>query len=92
MRRSLIWSAALHLLVLVLAIVGLPRLWESKPPPADTAVVVEVVKIDDKARAKDVAKPKPLKKKAVKTRPPPEPPEELGAAKIRTLSRSDLNG
>ena len=73
MRRSLIWSVSLHLLVLILAVLGLPRLWDS-PPPADTPIIVEVVKIDEKTRAKDIPKPKPPKKKIVKTPPPPEPP------------------
>jgi outer membrane biosynthesis protein TonB len=74
MRRSLIWSVSLHVLVLILAVLGLPRLWESEPP-ADTPIVVEVVKIDEKTKAKEIPKPKPLKKKAVKTPPPPEPPK-----------------
>ena len=74
MRRSLIWSASLHVLVLLLAVLGLPRLWDSKPP-ADTPIVLEVVKIDEKTRAKDIAKPKPPKKRPVKTPPPPEPPK-----------------
>lgn len=74
MRRSLIWSVSLHVLVLILAIVGLPRLWDT-PPPADTPIVVEVVQIAEKTRAEDTPKPKPPKKKAVKTPPPPEPPK-----------------
>lgn len=73
MRRSLIWSIVLHLLVLVLAVVGLPRLWDSEVPP-NTPVIVEVVKIDKKTKAEDTPKPKPRKKEAVKTPPPPEPP------------------
>lgn len=73
MRRSLIWSVGLHLLVVVLALVGLPRLWESKPPP-DTPIIVDVVKIDKQTKAEDTPKPKPPKKKDKKTPPPPEPP------------------
>lgn len=73
MRRSLIWSIVLHLLVLVLAVVGLPRLWDSEVPPK-TPVIVEVVKIDKKTKAEDTPKPKPRKKETVKTPPPPEPP------------------
>ena len=78
MRRSLIWSVGLHLLVLVLALVGLPRLWDSKPLP-DTPIIVDVVKIDKKTKAEDTPKPKPLKKKVVKTPPPPEPPRARSA-------------
>ena len=73
MRRSLIWSVGLHLLVLVLAVVGLPRLWDTPAPP-DTPVIVELVTIDKQTKAEDTPKPKPPKKKAVKTPPPPEPP------------------
>jgi len=80
MRRSLIWSVSLHVLVLILAVLGLPRLWETDPPPMDTPIVVELVKIDEKTKAKEIPKPKPLKKKAVKTPPPPEPPKVKPAA------------
>lgn len=73
MRRSLLWSIGLHLLVLVLALVGLPRLWEAKSP-TETPVIVQVVKIDKKTRAADTPKPEPPKKKAKKTPRPPEPP------------------
>lgn len=73
MRRSLIWSVGLHLLVLVLAVVGLPRLWDTPAPP-DTPVIVELVTIDKLTKAEDTPKAKPPKKKAVKTPPPPEPP------------------
>jgi outer membrane biosynthesis protein TonB len=73
MRRNLIWSVALHLSVLILVVFGLPRLWDT-PPPADTPMVVEMVKIDEKTKAEDVAKPKPPKLKPIKTPPPPKPP------------------
>lgn len=73
MRRSLIWSVGLHLLVLVLAVVGLPRLWDTPAPP-DTPVIVELVTIDKLTKAEDTPKAKPPKKKAVKIPPPPEPP------------------
>jgi len=73
MRRSLIWSVGLHLLVLVLAVVGLPRLWDTPAPP-NTPVIVELVTIDKQTKAEDTPKAKPPKKKAVKIPPPPEPP------------------
>ena len=49
MRRNLVWSVGLHLLVAVLALVGLPRLWDTPPPP-DTPVIVELVKIDKQTK------------------------------------------
>jgi len=75
MRRSLIWSAGLHLLVLVLAIVGLPRLWDSTHL-SDAPMIVEMVQIDDQTRSKDQPKRAEKKKKPVKikTPPPPAPP------------------
>jgi hypothetical protein len=71
MRRSLVWSAALHLLVLVLAVVGLPRLWDSAPPTDTPPMIVEMVKIDQQTTAKDTPKKKPKKKKKAKKTPPP---------------------
>lgn len=71
MRRSLIFSALLHIVVVVLAVFGLPRLWDTAPK-VETPVIVDVVKIDEKTRAEDVAKPQPPKKKPLPT--PPEPP------------------
>ncbi len=82
MRRSLIWSVGLHLLVVVLAVLGLPRLWDTPPPPPDTPVIVEVVKIDKQTKAEDTPKPKPPKKKTVKTPPPPEPPRVRRTAEL----------
>jgi hypothetical protein len=75
MRRSLIWSAGLHLLVLVLAIFGLPRLWDSTHL-SDAPMIVEMVKIDDQTRSKEQPKRAEKKKKPVKekTPPPPAPP------------------
>jgi hypothetical protein len=71
MRRSLVWSAALHLLVLVLAVVGLPRLWDSAPPTDAPPMIVEMVNIDQQTTAKDTPKKKPKKKKKAKKTPPP---------------------
>lgn len=80
MRRSVIWSAALHLLVVALAVIGLPRLWDTGPA-TDAPVVVEVVRVDEKTTAE--APPKrelPVPEKPVEKAPPPEPPQ----AKPRT--------
>lgn len=87
MRRSYLWSAALHLLVVVLAIFGLPRLWDSRRV-SETPMIVEVVKIDEQTTAKDTpkraTKDKPRKKtppppkerpKTADIPPPPEPPK-----------------
>lgn len=71
MRRSLAWSAALHLLVVVLVIFGLPVLWDTKKP-VDTPMIVEVVKIDEQTTSKDMPKPAEKKKAEKKTPPPPK--------------------
>jgi outer membrane biosynthesis protein TonB len=87
MRRSVVWSALLHALVVVLAIVGLPHLWDTTHI-SDTPMIVEMVKVDEKTAAKDMPKPKPPKKtepvkkapapperpKTADIPPPPEPP------------------
>ncbi len=91
MRRSFVWSLALHLAVLLLAILGLPRLWETKHV-IDTPMIVEMVKIDEQTTSKDMPKPaekeKPLKKappppkarpRAADIPPPPEPPRVVEA-------------
>lgn len=84
MRRSMIFSAMLHVLVLVLAVVGLPQLWDTEPK-VDTPVVVEMVAIDKETKAEDVQKPKPPEKKKPKKKPaktpPPPPPEAKPAPK-----------
>lgn len=81
MRRSLIWSATLHVVVVVLMVVGLPRLWD-RSHVADTPMIVEVVKIDEKTTAKEQPKRQEEIKKAEKKAPPP-PPEP----KPRTAER-----
>ncbi|MGE0650997.1 MAG: energy transducer TonB [Alphaproteobacteria bacterium] len=86
MRRSVVWSVLLHTLVVVLAIVGLPHLWDTTHV-SDTPMIVEMVKIDEKTAAKDMPKPEPPKKtppkkapvppdrpKTADIPPPPEPP------------------
>lgn len=69
MRRPLAWSAALHLLVLLLAVFGLPRLWDRKQL-TDTPMIVEMVKIDEQTTSKDMPKPA-AKEKPLKNTPPP---------------------
>jgi hypothetical protein len=71
MRRSVIWSALLHFLVLVLAIVGLPRLWDTRHP-SEAPMIVEVVNIDKQTTAKDMPKRAEKTKKPLKKAPPPK--------------------
>ncbi len=74
MRRSVIWSAALHLLVLVLVIVGLPRLWDTHRV-TDEPVILDVVNIDKETTAKEMPKPAAKEKPQKKPTPAPEPPK-----------------
>jgi outer membrane biosynthesis protein TonB len=80
MRRSVVWSALLHVLVLVLAIVGLPHLWDTTHI-SDTSMIVEMVKVDEKTAAKDMPKPEPPKKKTP-VKKAPAPPERPKTAEI----------
>lgn len=74
MRKSIVWSAALHALVVVLAVLGLPRLWESASIE-DQPTIVEMVNIDEKTTAKEQPKPEPKKQEPEKKKKPPPPPE-----------------
>lgn len=74
MRKGVIWSAALHVLVLVLVAVGLPRLWDTDRL-VDTPMVVEVVNIDEVTTAKEPPKPAAKEEPKKKAPPPPEPPK-----------------
>lgn len=74
MRQSVITSALLHIAVLLLAVLGLPHLWD-RDTPKDTPVIVEVVKIDDKTRTDDVQPTPPPKAEPKTIEPPPEPPK-----------------
>ncbi|MFM2130405.1 MAG: hypothetical protein RL477_1951 [Pseudomonadota bacterium] len=71
MRRELAWSAALHLLVVLLAILGLPRLWDTKRL-TDTPMIVEMVPIDQQTTSKEMPKPASKEKPVKKTPPPPK--------------------
>ncbi|HXV24979.1 MAG TPA: energy transducer TonB [Alphaproteobacteria bacterium] len=73
MRRSIVLSAVLHLAILVLVIVGLPR-WQ-KPIEVAPAIPVEVVTLSDKSAApKAEPKPEPVKLEPPKAEPPPPAP------------------
>lgn len=89
MRDGIIYSIGLHLVVVVLAIVGMPFL-QRDPPPLEQAITVEIVTIADKttalespskARPRPKPKPKPAPKpEPVEQRPTPKAPEPQVAA------------
>ncbi len=89
MRRGMIFSAGLHIAVIILAILGLPILF-ARAPTTDPPITVEMVRISDKTRtlpAPPKPKPKPSRKHPVKPKPepvkpkaaalPPPPPPDL---------------
>ena len=89
MRRGMIFSAGLHIAVIILAILGLPILF-ARAPTTDPPITVEMVQISDKTRtlpAPPKPKPKPSRKLPVKPKPepvkpkaaalPPPPPPDL---------------
>ncbi len=85
MRRGAVFSAALHVVVILLAYFGLPELFRSAPK-LNRPVIIEMVQIDDKtlmkaklkAKSRPKPKPKPRPRKAprnvAKAPPPPEAP------------------
>jgi hypothetical protein len=73
MRRSLVFSALLHLAILALVIFGLPR-WQ-KPLEIGPAIPVEVVTLSEKPSApKAEPKPQPVKLEPPKPETPPPAP------------------
>jgi hypothetical protein len=73
MRRSMVLSAALHLAVIVVILVGLPHF--TRELPEDTPIPVEIVTIADKTTARPQEQPpEPPRPK------PPEPPQEAKPA------------
>jgi hypothetical protein len=83
----MIFSAGLHVAVIVLAILGLPALF-ARVPTTDPPIIVEMVRISDKTRTLPTPpKPKPAAKRPVKSKPervrpktaavPPPPPPDL---------------
>src|SRR5689334_454938 len=89
-RRGVSWSGALHTVIILLILAGLPSLFEAKREPEPLVITVDVLPITDKtnvktADAKPSPKEKPEEKKPeakkptphVKTSdntPPPPPP------------------
>ncbi len=87
MRRGMIFSAGLHIAVIILAILGLPILFD-RAPTADPPIIVEMVRISDKTRTLPAPPtPKPSRQRPVKPKPepvkpktaalPPPPPPDL---------------
>jgi outer membrane biosynthesis protein TonB len=73
MRRSMAFSAALHLAVIAIVLIGLPHF--VRDVPEDTPIPVEIVTIADKTTARPQEKPpEPPRPK------PPEPPQEAKPA------------
>lgn len=82
MRRGVIYSAALHLAVFLIAYIGLPRLLR-EPVEIEQPIPVEIVTIADKTtppKAEVKPEPKPTPPKQAMPLPPapplPEPPKE----------------
>jgi hypothetical protein len=83
MRRGVVWSAVLHVVVMLAIIIGLPHI--VRDIPEDTAIPVEIVTIADKTTQKDrppeppqppkpQVKPEPQQAQAKPTPAPPTPP------------------
>jgi outer membrane biosynthesis protein TonB len=85
MQKAALYSAGLHVLVIVFTLIGLPALLTSRFE-AETAIVVEVVNLADKPAAKPAPPPKPATPEppppAPKVELPPEPPPEPVMEKV----------
>src|SRR6185503_8625069 len=79
MRRGIVFSAILHVLLLIVVVVGLPR--GHKPVEIAPAIPVEVVTLTEKPAApKAEPKPQPVKVEPPKPEiPPPAPPPPQAA-------------
>ncbi len=81
MRDGIIYSTGLHLVIVALALFGLP-FFESKPRPIEDAIIVEIVTIAKETTARNAPKPQPKKRpkpkekpEEVKRKPTPKVPE-----------------
>jgi outer membrane biosynthesis protein TonB len=85
MRKAALYSAGLHVVVILFTLIGLPALFTSRFE-AETAIVVEVVNLADKPAAKPAPPPKPAAPQppppAPKVELPPEPPPEPIVEKV----------
>jgi len=57
-KRGWIISAVIHLVILLLAILGLPRLFKSEPPE-EQALIVEMVTLAEETNAPPMPPPEP---------------------------------
>src|SRR5690242_8535162 len=75
-RGGLIFSAVLHLSILLAIVVGLPQIFQRKLPE-ETPIVVELVNVAPETRATQLTKtpPKPNKPEEVAQNEPPPKPE-----------------
>lgn len=77
MGKGAFLSATLHVMVMVLAVVGLPAMFDHDPTP-EQPVLVELVTLAEQPAAKKSQpkpKPKPKPKPPPEKKPPPPPPE-----------------
>ena len=75
-RSSYVYSALLHLGLILLAVFGLPQFWR-EPPVEETPMVVDIVPIGEKTNPPPLQdnKPQPEPQKAEPEPPKPEPPK-----------------
>lgn len=88
MRDGIIYSTGLHLVIVALAVFGLP-IFESKPRPIENAIIVEIVTIGKETTARNAPKPQPKKRprpkerpEEVKRKPTPKAPDPPQAAAL----------
>ncbi len=88
MRDGIIYSTGLHLVIVALAVFGLP-IFESKPRPIENAITVEIVTIGKETTARNAPKPQPKKRprpkerpEEVKRKPTPKAPDPPQAAAL----------
>ncbi len=84
MRNGLIISAILHLGMIVLAVFGLPVLFqpdepETQPLLVELVTVAEVTTSQAPPEPEPEPEPEPVKKVEVEKKPPPKPPEPVAA-------------
>ncbi len=77
-KNGLFYSAAFHLLLLLLMIFGLPSLLKNEPPPEPTAITVELLPISELSNVKpseekQAEKPKPEEQKQEEQKKPSPP-------------------
>lgn len=78
-RQGLLYSAGIHLILLLLAIFGLPELFALTRDPEPAVITVELLPVSDKPNAPNVVKstPKPKPKPVVEPPKPKETPKPV---------------